>query len=83
MMPSGKSLSTHSHLDAEVIKMWIEFKETYNKQYSDVDYEVYRMQVFMNALNYIESHQGDTYTLGINSLADMTPEEFRANYLGL
>jgi C1A family cysteine protease len=36
----------------------------------------------MDALKYISENQGDTYTLGINVFADITPEEFRSTYLG-
>lgn len=44
---------------------------------------MYRLQVFLNTLNYINENQGETYTLGITELADLTHEEFVANYLGL
>jgi len=43
---------------------------------------MYRLQVFLDNLNFINNNQGDTYTLGITSLADLTTEEFRSTYLG-
>jgi len=64
------------------MKLWKDFKNTYNKKYSSTQEEMYRLQVFLDNLNYINANQGDTYTLGINVMADITNEEFRATYLG-
>jgi len=55
---------------------------THNKKYAHPQEEMYRFQVFLDNLNYIKNNQGETYTLGITSLADLTTEEFRATYLG-
>jgi C1A family cysteine protease len=43
---------------------------------------MYRLQVFLDNLNFINKNQGETYTLGVTSLADLTSEEFKATYLG-
>jgi len=72
----------YTHLTEEVIGLWTLFKKTHNKEYKNSSYEVYRMQVFLDTLNFIHENQGETYTLGITSLADITAEEFKANYLG-
>jgi len=44
---------------------------------------MYRVKVFYDNLDYIESNQGDTWSLGINEFADMTNEEFRHLKLSL
>jgi C1A family cysteine protease len=70
------------NVNEEVLALWKNFKLTHNKKYATAQEEMYRLQVFLDNLNYINENQGDTYTLGINVLADITPEEFRATYLG-
>jgi len=62
--------------------LWKNFKMTHNKKYSHAQEEMYRFQVFLDNLNFINNNQGETYTLGVTSLADLTAEEFRATYLG-
>jgi len=59
------------------------FERTYNKQYATAAERQYRKEVFTQTLARIELlNQGEPYRPhGINQFADMTQEEFRAQYL--
>lgn len=65
-----------------------QFKKTHSKKYLGETEHSLRFAIFQNNLNTIEKHNSEyslgmhTYRLGINHFADLTKEEFRANYLG-
>jgi len=59
------------------------FKASYNKTYSDIGEEIARLRIFEANLVKIEAHNADprwTYTLGVNTHADLTSEEFARKY---
>lgn len=62
------------------------FKSSYKKHYAR-DEEEFRFKVFSNNKRLIDTHNstahltGATYTLGVNSFADLTWEEFKSSYL--
>jgi cathepsin L len=68
--------------NAELANEFAAFKATYNKVYQSAEHEAERFAVFIDNFNFIRTHQGDGYTVGINEFADMTHEEFKAKYLG-
>lgn len=61
---------------------WNEFKQRYNKTYSDKSEDNYRFKLFIDSKYKIATHnrrQADglhSYTLGLNKYADMSPQEF-------
>ncbi|CAD8153012.1 unnamed protein product [Paramecium pentaurelia] len=63
------------------------WKTMYNIQYPNKIDERYRLQVFIENLNYInafnQSPEKKTYTLGLNQFADLSKEEFEEIYLKL
>ena len=54
-----------------------EFIEKYNKQYLDNNEYEKRLEIFVENFNYIKEHnsRNETYTLGINHLADLETHE--------
>jgi len=60
---------------------WAVWKLQHGKVYKSKEEEIYRFGVFMKNLEYINSVQGETYTLGTNLFTDLTNEEWRALYL--
>ena len=67
---------------------WREFSaflDKYHKRYSTINEFANRFEIFKT--NYLEilSHNADhnhNFTLGVNQFTDLTPEEFKAQYLG-
>jgi len=59
------------------------FVTDYNKQYDATEF-FNRFEIFKDNLDWINKHnQGNhSYTVGVNEFADLTLEEFQANYLG-
>lgn len=63
-----------------------QFQVEYQKKYLREGEEQYRKQVFLKNVQNINKHNSDpqqTYTQGVNQFTDLTPEEFKALYLGL
>ncbi len=71
------TLAVHSKLDVQ----WRLWKETYNKQYSDVEEHI-RRAIWEDNLKKVQehNHQADlgvyTYWLGMNKYADMVNFDF-------
>jgi len=63
--------------------LWESFQTSYGKSYVGEEHDR-RFQVFKSNVEFIhaENAKGNTYKLGINQLADLTPEEYRKRYLG-
>lgn len=59
------------------------YRRQFHKEYSSVEEHMYRMQIFADNLDVIDSHNAKkrSYTLGINKFADLTSEEFKNIYL--
>ena len=68
--------------------IWNKFKKTHGKTYLSDEHEAYRFEIFQKNLDTIEKHNNEysmgmhTYTLGVNSFADWTFEEFRNALFG-
>ena len=66
---------------------FMNFTHTYNKTYDGTAEFWYRYNIFSNNLDKIYNHNSNydigtsTYRLGINSFTDLTPKEFREQYL--
>jgi cathepsin F len=75
-------ISAFTHLSAE--SQWKDFKLTHRKIYSKVE-ERYRFSVFRNNLFLAQKHQAANpqAKFGVTQFSDLTPEEFKARYLGL
>ncbi|CAK70375.1 unnamed protein product (macronuclear) [Paramecium tetraurelia] len=64
------------------------WKQLHGKRYSDFE-EVHRFSVFAQNLAVVMEHNSkfelgqETFTLGMNQYADLTPEEFQASFLTL
>merc|ERR1712014_193270 len=61
-----------------------DFKLQYKKIYTTAEEEAKRLLIFASNYAVIQAHNllNHSYTLGVNELADMTPEEFRSTRLG-
>jgi cathepsin L len=74
--------------DLFVKHLWNKYKESHGKVYLSEEHETYRYGVFKANMDLIEKHNSEysmgmhTYTLGVNSFADWTVEEFREKMLG-
>jgi cathepsin L len=80
-MEMGMIKTEESKTDKE---KFIEFKEEYSKKYKSLSEENYRFDIFKKNLKIIEEHNmknDKTFTLAINEFADLTFDEFSANYL--
>lgn len=70
-------------------EQWASFKTNFGRKYKDAAEEQQRMDIFKENLKKIEMHnylysKGEkTFTLGVNSFADMTSKEFVATMNGL
>jgi hypothetical protein len=62
------------------------FQQTYAKRYNSPQEMEYRLGIFLTNCQLVDAHNADasaTYTLEINQFADLTDQEFAAQYLGL
>lgn len=66
------------------LQKFIEFKQKFQKQYSSIDEELRRYEIFSANLQEIERHnnQQSSYTKAVNFFSDLTDEEFKDTYLG-
>lgn len=64
---------------------FIEFQTMYSKTYSSPEEFQYRLSIFEKNLELFDYHSKSDKlaTYGINQFADLTPEEFKENYLKL
>jgi len=58
------------------------FQEKFNKTYNSVIEFETRFSIFRENLQTILSHKSHTYKLEINKFSDLTPQEFKTNYIG-
>ena len=60
-----------------------EFLIKYDKKYDEPKEYVKRMEIFIENYDYIKNHnaQNKTYSLGINHISDMKPEELKLGLL--
>ena len=78
--PTPAPLLAIPPLVQQIFETW---KVTFGKSYnSDVD-EIFRLGNFYKAWTTIEAHNasGQSYVMGLNRFADLTPEEFRNQFL--
>ena len=81
-------IETFALKDLFVMHLWNQYKKAHGKVYLSEEHETYRLGVFKANLDVIEKHNSEysmgmhTYTLGVNSFADWTFEEFREKLLG-
>jgi cathepsin L len=78
----SSSAPAQSYFDLEV-SAFEDFLSTHNKSYGSESEYKYRFGVFRENLNYINSinSQNLGVTMGVNQFADLTKEEFKAQYL--
>lgn len=59
-----------------------DFKNKYNKIYNSVNEQQYRLNIFIDNYKYINEHNNKnlSYTLGINHLTDLKPDELTLGY---
>jgi len=77
---TGASLTT----DARHLKVAFEkFEHDFGKKYVNQAERIRRFAIFAENIKKIERHnaQGHSWTMGVNHFADLTDEEFKANYL--
>lgn len=66
-------------------KEFTNFQERFNKRYSNIQELETRFAIFRNNFINILEHNSDlsqNFTMGINQFTDLTPEEFKAQYIG-
>lgn len=66
-------------------KAFTNFQERFNKRYVNFDEVENRFAIFKENLISIIKHNSDAaqnFTMGINQFTDLTPEEFKAQYVG-
>lgn len=68
--------------------LWDKFKKSHGKQYFSDEHEDFRFNIFKKNLDLIEKHNEEfsmgmhSYTLGVNSFADWSFEEFKKIMFG-
>jgi C1A family cysteine protease len=80
------SLDIAVSFDAESFhwKEFTNFQERFSKRYSTIQELETRFSIFRNNFIGILAHNADftqNFTMGVNQFTDLTPEEFRANYI--
>jgi hypothetical protein len=66
------------------IHLWAKFKKSHGKTYLSEEIESFRYDIFQKNLELIEQHNREyamgmhSYTLGVNTFADWTLDEFRS-----
>ena len=70
--------------DSSIIDLFDNFKKTYNKTYATIEEATLRYNNFRSFLLTVDERNGnDTHALhGVTKFADLSPDEFRTNYLG-
>lgn len=64
---------------------WVQFQERFSKKYHSIQEYEYRFNVFLSNLQTIVQHNLDhtqNFTMGVNQFTDLTPQEFKEQYLG-
>jgi C1A family cysteine protease len=83
----GTSDLTMFNIDDESVhwKAFTNFQERFSKTYSNIQELETRFAIFRENFIGILSHNADlsqNFTMGVNQFTDLTPEEFRAQYVG-
>lgn len=82
------TLRGYNDLSNEDLFHWKEFsnfQERFRKRYNSIQELETRFAIFKNNFINILSHNADhnqNFTMGVNQFTDLTPEEFRAQYVG-
>jgi len=73
-----------NEISAETKSAWNLWKSQYQKGYGSESEETYRISVFDSNLKIVSAHNasGQTWTMAANKFADLTSEEFTAQYKG-
>jgi len=81
----GAGLAAAADSQPNYVLMWKDFKDTYGKFYNGVDEENTRFDIFKTNVDIIEAvnNRNLSYTLGVNQFADLSADEFAAQYTGL
>ena len=79
--------NSFTHIDDETYhwNQFNHFQERFSKRYSDIQEFEIRFAIFRNNLINILAHNSDltqNFTMGINQFTDLTPEEFKEQYVG-
>jgi len=79
------SVATKNHPHPNYFMKWKHFKQEFGKAYNGNDEEQKRYEIFKSNVDiiYDVNSQNLSYTLGVNQFADLTSDEFAAQYLGL
>lgn len=78
-------LSTISNDESFHWKEFTIFQERFNKRYSNIQELETRFSIFRNNFIGILTHNAklnQNFTMGVNQFTDLTPEEFRSQYVG-
>jgi C1A family cysteine protease len=79
-----RELSTFLN-DSDEWKQFSNFQERFSKKYETIEEMETRFQIFRSNLRNIILHNLDhiqNFTMGINQFTDLTPEEFKEQYVG-
>jgi C1A family cysteine protease len=84
---SGSMVSQFFNIEDDLFhrKEFSNFRERFNKRYSSKEELENRFSVFRNNLINILTHNADlsqNFTLGVNQFTDLSPEEFKEQYVG-
>ncbi|KAG0491383.1 hypothetical protein HPP92_004781 [Vanilla planifolia] len=71
--------------EEEVLQLYEDWLLKHQKSYNAMDEKERRFEVFRDNLQYIDEHNAGkhSFSLGLNRFADLTNEEYRAQFLGL
>jgi len=76
--------NTEANIPKEVVTMFEEWKNIFNKKYETPEENSYRMGVFHANYRIVKDQQPElTYKIGLNLFADLSSDEFKSKYLGL
>ncbi|PON56386.1 Cysteine Protease [Parasponia andersonii] len=81
---ASQGMSRKLH-EAALVDMHEQWMAQYERTYADNNEKEMRFEIFKNNLNYVENFNKEgnrTYKLGINTLADLTNEEFLIYFTG-
>ena len=66
------------------VMSFADWKITFERKYADAEDEAFRARAFADNVKRIQHHNAHgskSYRLGVNKFSDLTPEEFRTQYL--
>ncbi|XP_020088995.1 fruit bromelain-like [Ananas comosus] len=86
LMWASPSAASRGQPSDPMMKRFEEWMAENGRVYNDDVEKLRRFQIFQDNVNYVETfnnRSGNSYTLGVNQFADMTTDEFLAQYTGL